>query len=74
MRAHAVLLGERLERRGRDADGAVTAAPLSFKVGEAGLVVLFRYGVVVMFGLGEAQEIETLAGLADRVVGPEPTL
>jgi len=73
LRARAVLLGERLGRAPADADGAITPAPLSFKVGEGGLVVLFRYGAAVMFGLDEAAEAHTLRSLADRVVGPEET-
>ena len=73
VRAHAVLVGERLTRSGADADGAVTAAPLSFKVGDGGLVVLFRYGAVVMFELTGAEEASTLDGLAERVIGAEAT-
>lgn len=71
LRAHAVLLGERLGRTALDADGAVTAAPLSFKAGEAGLVVLFRYGAAVLFGLDAAEQAKALEGLAPRVTAPE---
>jgi uncharacterized Rmd1/YagE family protein len=74
IRARAVLLGERIGRGGVDADGVITAAPLSFRVGGHGLVAVFRYGAVVMFGLSEAQEASTLTGLAERVSGPEATL
>ena len=71
LRVHAVVLGERIGRSGAETDGAITAAPLSFKVGERGMVVLFRYGVAVLFGLDEAQEAETLKGLEARVTAPE---
>jgi uncharacterized Rmd1/YagE family protein len=71
IRAHAVLLGERFGRSTVEADGAVTAAPLSFKVGERGLVVLFRYGAAVLFGLDADSEAETLRGLTTRVTGQE---
>ena len=74
LEAHAVLLGERLGRSGLGADGVITAAPLSFRVGAHGLVVAFRYGAVVMFGLSEAEEASTLRGLAEHVVAPEATL
>jgi uncharacterized Rmd1/YagE family protein len=74
IRARAILLGERLERSGVDADGVITAAPLSFRVKGHGLVAVFRYGAVVMFGLSEAQEASTLKGLVERVSGPEATL
>lgn len=67
LRAHALLLGERLGRP----EGAAMATPSSLKVGESGLAVLFRYGAVVLFGLDEAAEAEVLAELAPRVVGPE---
>ncbi|HXQ15140.1 MAG TPA: RMD1 family protein [Caulobacteraceae bacterium] len=70
IRVHALLLGERLSRAAVDVDGAVTTAPLSFKVGDDGFVVLFRYGVAVLFGLDEAAEAEALAGLAARMAGP----
>jgi uncharacterized Rmd1/YagE family protein len=70
IRVHALLLGERLSRAALDADGAVTTAPLSFKVGDEGLVVLFRYGAAVLFGLDEAAEAEVLRGLASRMTGP----
>jgi required for meiotic nuclear division protein 1 len=74
LRAHAVLLGERLGRSVVATDGAITAAPLSFKVGERGVVVLFRYGAAVLFGLDPAAEAETLKGLAERVLAPEQVL
>jgi uncharacterized Rmd1/YagE family protein len=74
LRAHAVLLGERLGRSVVETDGAITTAPFSFKVGERGFVVLFRYGVAVLFGLDPAAEAETLKGLAARVLGPAPVL
>jgi hypothetical protein len=70
IRVHALLLGERLSRSAVDADGALTTAPLSFRVGDDGFVVLFRYGVAVLFGLDEAAEAEALAGLASRMAGP----
>ena len=71
LRAHAVLLGERVSRAAPEVDGAVTAAPLSFKAGEGGLVVLFRYGAAVLFGLSAQEEAETLNRLAARVIAPE---
>jgi uncharacterized Rmd1/YagE family protein len=70
IRVHALLLGERLSRSAVGFDGAVTTAPLSFRVGDDGFVVLFRYGVAVLFGLDEAAEAEALKGLASRMAGP----
>lgn len=71
LKAHALQLGERLNTTGLDKNGVVSTAPLSLKVGAAGLVVLFRYGAVVLFGLNPDDEAKTLAGLRDRVSGPE---
>jgi required for meiotic nuclear division protein 1 len=70
IRVHALLLGERLSRAAVDSNGALTTAPLSFKVGDDGFVVLFRYGVAVLFGLDDAAEAEALASLASRMAGP----
>jgi uncharacterized Rmd1/YagE family protein len=73
IRAHAVLLGERFDRSTVEAEGAITAAPLSFKAGDGGLVVLFRYGAAVLIGLEATDEAETLEELAARVTGLEAT-
>lgn len=70
--AHALLMGERLNTFRLDQENVVATAPLAYRVGEDGLVVLFRYGAVVLFGLTPAQEADTLQGLAERVTGPEP--
>src|SRR5262249_20760915 len=64
----------RIGRSEVQTDGAITAAPLSFRVGDHGLAVLFRYGVAVLFGLDEAQETLCLEGLEARVTAPEPVV
>jgi uncharacterized Rmd1/YagE family protein len=69
--AHAVLLGERLNTAGLEHDGVVAAAPLTLRVG-AGFAVVFRYGVVVFFGLAPQEEAATLRRLSERLLGPEP--
>ncbi|HTX49182.1 MAG TPA: RMD1 family protein [Caulobacteraceae bacterium] len=74
LRAHAVLLGERLSRSVVETDGAITTAPLSYRVGDHGVVVLFRYGVAVLFGLDDTLEAAALKGLAPRIIGPEQVL
>jgi uncharacterized Rmd1/YagE family protein len=74
LRAHAVLLGERFGRSAHDADEAVTAAPFSYRVGEDGFAVLFRYGAAVFFGLDPAAEAEALKALAPRITQPEKIL
>src|SRR4030095_14421294 len=49
-----------------------STAPLAFRVGEEGMAVVFRYGVVVLIGLEALAEDEVLRGIAPRVVGPFP--
>jgi len=67
--ARAVLLGERIDTAGLERRDALSTVPLAFRVGEQGLAVVFRYGVVVLFGLDPLAEDEVLRGIAPRVVG-----
>ena len=69
IRAHARLLGERLGRPSAERAGAADAAPISFKSGDGGFVVLFRYGVSVTFGLDPAAEAAALSEAAGRPIG-----
>ncbi len=66
--ARAIVLGERIDTVGLERDDALSTAPLSFRVGQ-GLVVVFRYGVVVLFGLDPLAEDEVLRGVRPRVQG-----
>jgi len=64
--AKAVLLGERIDLRGYSAGNILAMNPLTVSLGEHQLAVLYRYGAVVMFGVGESgqsQFIETLGHL-----------
>jgi uncharacterized Rmd1/YagE family protein len=67
--ARAVLLGERIDTAGLERSNVIATTPLAFKVGE-GCVVLFRYGVAVLFGLSPIEEDEVLRGIRSRVIGP----
>jgi uncharacterized Rmd1/YagE family protein len=67
--ARAVLLGERIDTAGLERSNVIATNPLAFKVGE-GYAVLFRYGVVVLFGLSPIEEDEVLRGIRLRVIGP----
>jgi len=71
--AHAFLLGERLNTHGVERDGLISTAPMAFRVGEAGLAALFRYGAAVMIGVSPKAESEVLRLLAGRVAGAEAT-
>lgn len=68
--ARALLLGERLDTRasGR-AEGTALLLPMTVRVGD-GWVVLFRYGLIVSFGLPRPAEGAFLASLAHAVSEP----
>src|SRR5262245_35116919 len=70
--ARAVLLGERIDTLGLERRDAISTVPLAFEVGDAGLAVVFRYGVVVLIGLDPLAEDEVLRGIAPRIAGPFP--
>jgi uncharacterized Rmd1/YagE family protein len=66
--ARALVLGERIDTAGLERRDALSTAPLSFRAG-GGLVVVFRYGVVVMIGLAAEAEAEALQDILPRVLG-----
>lgn len=66
----ALLLGERLDVSGLERSDAISTTPFAFRVGEHGLVALFRYGAAVMAGLSPVEEDDLLRKIAARVSGP----
>ena len=69
----AAFLGERLHLRGLyepAVESKVTLGPLVLPAGEVGLAVMFRYGVVVLFNLSEAEQKNFLKDLRPRVENP----
>ena len=66
--ARAVVMGERISTAGLERREAISTSPLSFRV-DGGLAVVFRYGVVVMIGLGVGAEDEVLQSIVPRVQG-----
>jgi len=68
--ARAVLVGERIDTAGLERGDALSTAPLAFRVGEQGMAVVFRYGVVVLVGLQTLAEDEVLRSIAPRIVAP----
>ncbi len=66
--ARALVLGERIDTAGLERGDALSAAPLSFPAGD-GLIVVFRYGVVVLIGLDAAAEAAALERILPRVQG-----
>ena len=69
LRVRAVLLGDRLNTVELRREHPVSTTPLAYRVGEAGLAVLFRYGAAVLIGLDEADEARVLADVSGHVVG-----
>lgn len=69
--ARALLLGERIDTAGLERRDAVSTTPLALRA-DGGLVVVFRYGVVVTIGLDPMTEDNVLRGVLPRVQGPYP--
>jgi uncharacterized Rmd1/YagE family protein len=66
----ALLLGERLDIGGLERSDTISTTPFAFRVGEHGLVALFRYGAAVMAGLSPVEEDDLLRKISARVSGP----
>jgi len=66
----AILLGDRIDTVGLERPDILSATPLAFRVTEGAFVVVFRYGVVVLFGMTPLQEDEIIQSLDRRIVGP----
>ncbi len=69
-KVHALLLGDRIDTLGLEGTDVLSTAPLAFRAGRDGVVTVFRYGVVVMFGMSTLEEDEALRALRARVVRP----
>ena len=68
--ARALLVGERIDTQGLERDDVLCALPLTFRFGESGIVVLFRFGVAVLFGMSPLQEEELIHNLVGRIIAP----
>jgi uncharacterized Rmd1/YagE family protein len=66
----AIEVGDRIETTRLERSDLASDNPVAFEEGEGGFVVVFRFGVVVLFGLSPLEEERVLAGLADRVGRP----
>jgi uncharacterized Rmd1/YagE family protein len=66
--AHALHIGDRINTIGFEGE-ALSAVPLAIRVGEAGIAVLFRYGVAVLIGLSAQDESAFLEKLKTRIGG-----
>lgn len=73
--ARAWFLGTRIDMREMAHGSTIALAPLTMLVGQRGYSMIFRFGVVVLFGLSAAEEAEIIQGLDaylhNRFVTPE---
>jgi uncharacterized Rmd1/YagE family protein len=69
-KVRALLIGDRIDTSGLERNDVLSTAPLAFREGKDGIVTLFRYGVVVLFGMSVLEEDEVLRTLASRIVRP----
>jgi len=67
VKARALLLGERIDTAGLERADLVSTAPLAFHAGQAGFVVLYKFGVAALFGLSPLEEDEIIAKVGVRV-------
>jgi uncharacterized Rmd1/YagE family protein len=65
----ALLLGDRIDTAGLERPDMLSATPLAFRLAEGTFVVVFRYGVVVLFGMNPLQEDEILQSIDGRIIG-----
>jgi required for meiotic nuclear division protein 1 len=68
--ARAFFVSDRLNTSGLERGDVLATTPLTFRVNENGVAVLFRYGVVVLIGLNALEEEEFLRGLQSRMTRP----
>lgn len=66
----ALLVGERIDTKNLEQGSVLATAPLTIRAGRQGRAVVFRYGVVVLFGLDPMEEDSFLASLNRLVADP----
>src|SRR3954449_1587945 len=68
----AMLVGDRLNPSPLEGRDLISTTPLAFRLDASGMVVLFRYGVVVMIGLAPDEETAFITALRPRILGEFP--
>src|ERR1700694_1237978 len=68
--ARAFFVSDRLNTSGLERGDVLATTPLTFRVNENGVAILFRYGVVVLIGLNALEEEEFLRSLESRMTRP----
>jgi required for meiotic nuclear division protein 1 len=66
--AHALNVGARINTIGFEGE-ALSTVPLAIRVGNTGVAVLFRYGIVVLIGVSPHDESCLLERLTPRIWG-----
>ncbi|GAB4377190.1 MAG: hypothetical protein Kow00121_25960 [Elainellaceae cyanobacterium] len=72
VKGRALFLGESLNLEALETTDHLATQPLVINAGEQGCAVLFRYGAVVLFGLGPVEEASFLTYLKSFVSEPFP--
>ncbi|MGJ5180741.1 RMD1 family protein [Bradyrhizobium oligotrophicum] len=67
--ARALQIADRINTAGFEGQ-MLSATPLALRIGETGIAVILRYGVVVFIGLSAAEETSVLDRLGSRLFGP----
>ena len=68
----ALLLGERLDTRSIESGNVLSTAPVATSMVGGGIAVLFRYGVVILFGASRDAADRLLASVRPSVADPLP--
>lgn len=68
--AHAMVLGQRLDLRAFENTSQLATSPLTLSSGANGIVVLFRYGVAVFFGMQSSEIIAFLDQIRSLITLP----
>ena len=68
--ARALFLGEKLDINLLEKTDTLASSPLVVSAGEMGCVVLFRYGVAVLFGLDSLEEVTFVQNLHPLITQP----
>lgn len=68
--ARALFVGQRIDHRAFEKTQRYASSPLTVSAGTQGVAVLFRYGVVVMFGLNAVEEANFIKEIRPFVEQP----
>ncbi|MDH5649726.1 MAG: RMD1 family protein, partial [Gammaproteobacteria bacterium] len=70
----ALFVGQRIDLRDFEKGTVLARAPLMVSAGASGCAVLFRYGVIVLFGLDSVEEVKLLSDIKSLITEPFPNI